>query len=63
MWAACCGSKARALPRALNAGWSTRRAGSRARAHAGGLLRQQGARPTEFFARWVELKESRGEGA
>ena len=71
LWEGCAGAGARALPRLYDADarlGAVRAAvedaladlgARRARDFTGGLLWQQGARATEFFARWVELKESR----
>ena len=71
LWETCEGTGARALPRLYDADArldavraAVERAlaelgAQRARDYVGGLLWQQGARATEFFARWVELKERR----
>lgn len=65
------GAGARALPRLYDAdarlgavraaveGTLADLGARRARDYVGGLLWQQGARATEYFARWVELKERR----
>ena len=72
LWEGCVGAGARALPRLYDAGarlGAVRAAiegaladlsGRRARDYVGGLLWQQSARATDFFARWVELKERKG---
>ena len=71
LWEGCARARARALPRLYDAdarlgavraaveGALADLGARRARDYVGGLLWQQGVRATEFFARWVELKESR----
>lgn len=71
LWEGCVGAGERALPRLYDAdarlgavraaleGALAELSARRARDYVGGLLWQQGVRATEFFARWVELKERR----